>query len=101
MAKPIFDGLTIVEEAADATGWRAQVRVEPSSRAFAGHFDGHFIVGPQLLQKLSQLIQLPFPDHFFAGFISDTNHKAISMQIDSKVTFLHCFLRFRSFHHAE
>ena len=44
MATPIFDGLTIVEESADAAGWRAQVRVEPSSRAFAGHFDGQPIL---------------------------------------------------------
>jgi 3-hydroxymyristoyl/3-hydroxydecanoyl-(acyl carrier protein) dehydratase len=44
MATPIFDGLTIVEEAADAAGWRARVRVERSSRAFAGHFDGQPIL---------------------------------------------------------
>jgi len=44
MATPIFDGLTIVEEAADAAGWRARVRVERSSRMFAGHFDGEPIL---------------------------------------------------------
>jgi len=44
MATPIFDGLTIVEEAVDAAGWRARVRVERSSRMFAGHFDGEPIL---------------------------------------------------------
>jgi 3-hydroxymyristoyl/3-hydroxydecanoyl-(acyl carrier protein) dehydratase len=36
----IFDGLTVLEENADERGWRARLRVEPSSRAFAGHFEG-------------------------------------------------------------
>ena len=40
----IFDGLTIVEEAVDAAGWRARLRVETSSRAFAGHFEGQPIL---------------------------------------------------------
>ncbi|HET6898733.1 MAG TPA: hypothetical protein VFK70_10305, partial [Vicinamibacteria bacterium] len=44
MTTPVFDGLTIVEEAVDAAGWRARLRVEPSSRAFAGHFDGEPIL---------------------------------------------------------
>jgi 3-hydroxyacyl-[acyl-carrier-protein] dehydratase len=44
MATPVFDGLTIVEEAADAAGWRARLRVEPTSRAFAGHFEGQPIL---------------------------------------------------------
>jgi 3-hydroxymyristoyl/3-hydroxydecanoyl-(acyl carrier protein) dehydratase len=36
----IFDGLTVLEETVDERGWRARLRVEPSSRAFAGHFEG-------------------------------------------------------------
>ena len=44
MTTPVFDGLTIVEEAVDASGWRARLRVERSSRAFAGHFDGEPIL---------------------------------------------------------
>jgi 3-hydroxymyristoyl/3-hydroxydecanoyl-(acyl carrier protein) dehydratase len=44
MTTPVFDGLTIVEEAVDAAGWRARLRVERSSRAFAGHFDGEPIL---------------------------------------------------------
>jgi 3-hydroxyacyl-[acyl-carrier-protein] dehydratase len=44
MATPVFDGLTIVEEAVDAGGWRARVRVERSSRTFTGHFDGEPIL---------------------------------------------------------
>jgi 3-hydroxyacyl-[acyl-carrier-protein] dehydratase len=44
MATPVFDGLTIVEEAVDAAGWRARLRVETSSRAFAGHFEGQPIL---------------------------------------------------------
>jgi 3-hydroxymyristoyl/3-hydroxydecanoyl-(acyl carrier protein) dehydratase len=40
----IFDGLTVIDEAVDATGWRARLRVEASSRAFAGHFDGEPIL---------------------------------------------------------
>lgn len=44
MATEIFDGLTVVREAVDAAGWRARLRVEPSSRAFAGHFEGHPIL---------------------------------------------------------
>jgi 3-hydroxymyristoyl/3-hydroxydecanoyl-(acyl carrier protein) dehydratase len=33
-----------VQEAVDAAGWRARVRVEASSRAFAGHFEGQPIL---------------------------------------------------------
>jgi len=44
MTTPVFDGLTIVEEAVDAAGWRARLRVERSSPAFAGHFDGEPIL---------------------------------------------------------
>ena len=44
MATDIFDGLTVVQEAVDAAGWRARLRVEPSSRAFTGHFDGQPIL---------------------------------------------------------
>jgi len=44
VATDIFDGLTIVEEAADAAGWRARLRLETSSRAFAGHFEGQPIL---------------------------------------------------------
>ena len=44
MATEIFDGLTIVQEGVDATGWRARLRVEPSSRAFTGHFEGRPIL---------------------------------------------------------
>ena len=44
MATPVFDGLTILEEAVDAAGWRARLRVETSSRAFAGHFEGQPIL---------------------------------------------------------
>jgi 3-hydroxyacyl-[acyl-carrier-protein] dehydratase len=44
MATPVFDGLTILEEAIDAAGWRARLRVEASSRAFAGHFEGQPIL---------------------------------------------------------
>ena len=44
MAAEIFDGLTIVEEAVDDAGWRARLRVETSSRAFAGHFEGQPIL---------------------------------------------------------
>jgi 3-hydroxymyristoyl/3-hydroxydecanoyl-(acyl carrier protein) dehydratase len=40
----IFDGLTVLEETKDERGWRARLRVEPSSRAFAGHFDGEPIL---------------------------------------------------------
>jgi 3-hydroxymyristoyl/3-hydroxydecanoyl-(acyl carrier protein) dehydratase len=43
-ALEIFDGLTVVQEAVDAAGWRARVRVETSSRAFAGHFEGQPIL---------------------------------------------------------
>jgi 3-hydroxymyristoyl/3-hydroxydecanoyl-(acyl carrier protein) dehydratase len=44
VATEIFDGLTIVEESVDDAGWRARVRVERSSRAFAGHFEGQPIL---------------------------------------------------------
>ena len=44
MATPVFDGLTIVEEAADAAGWRARLHVATTSRAFAGHFEGQPIL---------------------------------------------------------
>jgi 3-hydroxyacyl-[acyl-carrier-protein] dehydratase len=44
MAMPVFDGLTIVEEAADAAGWHARLRVEATSRAFTGHFEGQPIL---------------------------------------------------------
>jgi 3-hydroxymyristoyl/3-hydroxydecanoyl-(acyl carrier protein) dehydratase len=44
VATEIFDGLTIVEEAVDDAGWRARLRVETSSRAFAGHFEGQPIL---------------------------------------------------------
>jgi 3-hydroxyacyl-[acyl-carrier-protein] dehydratase len=40
----IFDGLTVLEETVDERGWRARLRVEPSSRAFAGHFEGEPIL---------------------------------------------------------
>jgi 3-hydroxyacyl-[acyl-carrier-protein] dehydratase len=40
VTRGIFDGLTVLDERADAAGWRARLRVEPSSRAFAGHFEG-------------------------------------------------------------
>jgi 3-hydroxymyristoyl/3-hydroxydecanoyl-(acyl carrier protein) dehydratase len=33
-----------VQEAVDAAGWRARFRVEPSSRAFTGHFEGQPIL---------------------------------------------------------
>ena len=32
--------LTVLEEQRSAAGWRARLRVERSSRLFAGHFDG-------------------------------------------------------------
>ena len=44
MAAEIFDGLTVVQEAVDAAGWRARLRVEASSRAFSGHFEGEPIL---------------------------------------------------------
>src|SRR5205085_1530757 len=44
MATPVFDGLTIVEEAVDAAGWRARLHVAITSRAFAGHFEGQPIL---------------------------------------------------------
>jgi 3-hydroxymyristoyl/3-hydroxydecanoyl-(acyl carrier protein) dehydratase len=44
MATPVFDGLTIVEEAVDDAGWRARLRVESTSPAFAGHFEGQPIL---------------------------------------------------------
>lgn len=44
MTSVIFHGLTILEEALGPPGWRARLRVEPSSRAFAGHFDGEPIL---------------------------------------------------------
>jgi 3-hydroxymyristoyl/3-hydroxydecanoyl-(acyl carrier protein) dehydratase len=44
MAAEIFDGLTVVQEAVDAAGWRARLRVEASSRAFRGHFEGEPIL---------------------------------------------------------
>jgi 3-hydroxyacyl-[acyl-carrier-protein] dehydratase len=44
VATEIFDGLTVVQEAVDAAGWRARLRVETSSRAFAGHFEGQPIL---------------------------------------------------------
>jgi 3-hydroxymyristoyl/3-hydroxydecanoyl-(acyl carrier protein) dehydratase len=44
MGTPIFDGLTMLEEVVDDAGWRARVRVERSSRAFAGHFEGEPIL---------------------------------------------------------
>ena len=44
MATPVFDGLTILEEAIEDAGWRARLRVETSSRAFAGHFEGRPIL---------------------------------------------------------
>ena len=44
MAAEIFDGLTVVQEAVDATGWRARLRVEASSRAFRRHFEGEPIL---------------------------------------------------------
>jgi 3-hydroxyacyl-[acyl-carrier-protein] dehydratase len=40
MTTSIFDGLTVLEEGADGAAWRARVRVEATSRAFDGHFDG-------------------------------------------------------------
>jgi hypothetical protein len=36
----IADGLTVLEEAVGPSGWRARLRVEPSSRVFQGHFEG-------------------------------------------------------------
>ena len=44
MPTEIFDGLTVVQEAVDASGWRARLRVEASSRAFAGHFESQPIL---------------------------------------------------------
>jgi 3-hydroxymyristoyl/3-hydroxydecanoyl-(acyl carrier protein) dehydratase len=44
VATEIFEGLTIVEEAVDAAGWRARLRVETFSQAFAGHFEGQPIL---------------------------------------------------------
>ena len=37
---PMPEGLTLVEEALGAEGWRARVRVEASCPLFDGHFDG-------------------------------------------------------------
>jgi len=44
MATPVFEGLTIVAEALDGAGWRARLQVAATSRAFAGHFEGHPIL---------------------------------------------------------
>jgi 3-hydroxymyristoyl/3-hydroxydecanoyl-(acyl carrier protein) dehydratase len=40
VTSPIVDGLTILEEAVAAGGWRARLRFEASSPVFAGHFEG-------------------------------------------------------------
>ena len=44
MTSPILDGVTLLEEEVGAGGWRARLRVEPSSRLFEGHFDGEPIL---------------------------------------------------------
>lgn len=44
MTSAIFDGLAVLEEAVEPAGWRARLRVEPSSRAFQGHFEGEPIL---------------------------------------------------------
>jgi 3-hydroxymyristoyl/3-hydroxydecanoyl-(acyl carrier protein) dehydratase len=64
MASEIFDGLTVVREEADAGGWRARLRVEPSSRAFTGHFEGqpilpgvaHLVIVRRALRAMGQVL---------------------------------------------
>jgi 3-hydroxymyristoyl/3-hydroxydecanoyl-(acyl carrier protein) dehydratase len=36
----IFEGLSVLEETVEGGGWTARLRVDPSSRAFDGHFEG-------------------------------------------------------------
>lgn len=44
MSSAIFDGLTVLQERIDEEGWHARVRLEPTSRAFDGHFDSEPIL---------------------------------------------------------
>jgi 3-hydroxymyristoyl/3-hydroxydecanoyl-(acyl carrier protein) dehydratase len=54
----IFDGLTVLEETCDERGWRARLRVEATSRAFAGHFDGEPILpGVSLLAIVAHALR--------------------------------------------
>ena len=65
MASEIFDGLTVVQEEGDAGGWRARLRVEPESRAFAGHFEGqpilpgvaHLVIVRRALRAMGQVLE--------------------------------------------
>ena len=65
MESEIFDGLTVVQEEGDAGGWRARLRVESSSRAFAGHFEGqpilpsvaHLVIVRRALQAMGEVLE--------------------------------------------
>jgi 3-hydroxymyristoyl/3-hydroxydecanoyl-(acyl carrier protein) dehydratase len=65
----IFEGLSVLEEAVEGGGWSARLRVEPSSRAFAGHFEdapilpgvAHLVVVAHALRALgTSLRELPW-----------------------------------------
>jgi 3-hydroxymyristoyl/3-hydroxydecanoyl-(acyl carrier protein) dehydratase len=66
---PIFDGLSVLEEAVEGGGWSARLRVETSSAAFSGHFEGapilpgaaHLLVIAHALRALgASLRELPW-----------------------------------------
>lgn len=71
MAAGIFDGLTVVHESCEGGGWQARLRLEPSSRAFSGHFEGtpilpgiaHLVILRHALRAIAgpaaRLIQVP------------------------------------------
>jgi 3-hydroxymyristoyl/3-hydroxydecanoyl-(acyl carrier protein) dehydratase len=61
----IFDGLSVLEETVEGGCWRARLRVEPSSRAFAGHFEeapilpgvAHLVVVAHALRALGAALR--------------------------------------------
>ena len=65
----IYEGLSVLEETTAEGCWSARLRVEPSSGAFAGHFDGapilpgvaHLVVVAHALRALgTSLRDLPW-----------------------------------------
>ena len=65
----IFEGLSLLEETVEGGRWSARLRVEASSRAFAGHFEGapilpgvaHLVVVAHALRALgTSLRELPW-----------------------------------------
>jgi 3-hydroxymyristoyl/3-hydroxydecanoyl-(acyl carrier protein) dehydratase len=93
---PIFDGLSVLEEAVEGGGWSARLRVEVSSVAFDGHFEGapilpgvaHLVVVAHALRALgTSLRTLPWVRFRHPVAPGDVLQVRVSAEADGRFRF--------------